>query len=335
MVNFCDVAVIGAGIAGLTCAKNLHNQGLKVLVFDKSRGVGGRLATRRLHNTCVEHGLPYLEIQGELSEKLITKLCQENIIQLWDGKVYELNSSDCLTITADVNRYFAPQGITAVAKFLAENLKVRRESKVIKISYTDNIFSLQLENNHEKIKAKYIVCAIPAPQALMLIENSPNLNLSSQLKQDLESVSFYPSIVVMAGYSTEYKLPEWQAVKFLNNESLKFLILDSSKRINNSQPVFVFHSSNEFAQQYLDTNNLDLPAQKLLKISSNLFMSWLVNPDWYQVHKWRYATVKNSFNKKFLRENNLLFCGDWCSGNSLEDALKSGINAAESLFVQL
>ena len=48
-----DIAVIGAGIAGLVCAQQLSQAGYSVVVVEKSRGLGGRLATRRLHGILV------------------------------------------------------------------------------------------------------------------------------------------------------------------------------------------------------------------------------------------------------------------------------------------
>lgn len=329
MINF-DVVVIGAGLSGLSCAKLLQSQGFKVLVLDKSKGIGGRLATRRLNNISIDHGLPYLSKQGELSEKLIKQLCEQNILQLWEGKVYELKSDHSVINSVPINRYFAPEGITSVAKYLGKDLEIKRQAKVTKISKDiDNNWLLNLENSPEQIKTKYVVCAIPAPQALILIENSHNLNLSPELIQDLTSVTFHPRLAVMAGYSTKYQLPKWQAIR-INNEDLMFVILDSSKRnnINNNESVFVFHSSAEFAHNYLDSDNLDLPAEKMLNLSTELLNFPFNKPNWYQIHRWRYATVKNGLDQGYLRENNLLFCGDWCQGNLLENALQSGIMAA-------
>jgi predicted NAD/FAD-dependent oxidoreductase len=331
MIKNYDIAIIGAGLSGLTCAKILQNKGFQVLVLDKSRGVGGRLATRRLHNTTVDHGLPYLLNQGELSKKLIQELTEQNILQLWPGEVYELKSPKNLVKSAPVNRYFAPEGITSVAKYIAQNLNIQRQAKVIQINKnSDNNWSLQLENNQEIIQAKCVVCAIPAPQALMLIENSPNLNLSPQLKEDLNSVSFHPRLVVMAGYTNENKLPPWQAIR-IKNEHLMFIILESSKRNNNQESVFVIHSTPEFADHYLDSENLDLAAQEMLDVGTNLTDFPFNKPNWYQIQRWRYATVKNSLNQGYLRDNNLFFCGDWCQGNLLENALESGILTANTI----
>ena len=69
-----DVAIIGAGLAGLTCAQQLHQVGYQVVIIEKSRGVGGRVATRRLQDTRADHGVRYLEPQGKLLQQLIDLL---------------------------------------------------------------------------------------------------------------------------------------------------------------------------------------------------------------------------------------------------------------------
>jgi len=339
-----ECVIIGAGISGLICAEGLQTMGFQVLVLDKSRGIGGRLATRRLHNTCVDHGLPYL-MKGKDGDQIlniiIDNLCENQIIEPWKGEIYELKADNSLEISAAVKRYFAKEGITSVAKYftknelIKENLPIKKEAKVIKISKdTDDNWLLSLENSEEKIRAKYVVFAIPAPQILMLIENSPDLNLSQELIDQLAAVTYHPRLVVMAGYSEEYELPKWQGIR-LNNEDLRFILLDSSKRNNpQNESVFVFHSTPEFADNYLDSENLDFPAKKLLNIASNLLNSWLEKPNWYSIQRWRYATVKNGLQKDNLTENNLFFCGDWClnEGSSLGNAIVSGVNTSNNLM---
>ena len=118
-LDLYDTIVIGAGLAGLTCARQLQQQGYKVIILDKSRGVGGRIATRRIDNIPVDRGLFFLEVQGKHTQKLIEQLRQQNIIQLWQSKFYQLDGEDNLQPIESVDRYIAPAGINAIAKYLA------------------------------------------------------------------------------------------------------------------------------------------------------------------------------------------------------------------------
>ncbi len=85
-----DIAVIGARIADLVYAQQLSQAGYSVVVVEKSRGLGGRLATRRLHGTLVDHGACYLKPKGELFRRFVEILRACHILEVWTDEVYEL-----------------------------------------------------------------------------------------------------------------------------------------------------------------------------------------------------------------------------------------------------
>jgi predicted NAD/FAD-dependent oxidoreductase len=68
------VAVIGAGIAGATCAASLHQAGWRVTVFEKSRGVGGRMATRRAQWLATDQATGPVDAEFDHGAQLITPL---------------------------------------------------------------------------------------------------------------------------------------------------------------------------------------------------------------------------------------------------------------------
>lgn len=323
--NIYDIAIIGAGLAGLTCAQHLQQQRYQVIVLDKSRGVGGRVATRRINNTCVDHGVPFLEIQGKQTEELIQQLTQAKILQLWDGKIYQLDSQNNLQPTPPIKRYIVPEGINTLAKYLARGLEINKQFQVTAIKPIANIWQILTESN-EQIKAKAIVMAIPAPQALPILESQVPTKLINQLRQ----VQFYPCITVMAGYDSQYlsDLPSWQGVRINNQTDLIWIALDSSKRDTATQPVFVFHSTAEFTQKYLDATDLQPAGKQLLQQAAFLLLPWLDSPQWLQVHRWRYSIPSHSLFLPCLSTTQplpLVCCGDWCIGNGVEDALISGL----------
>lgn len=93
-----DVAVIGAGIAGLVCAQQLTQAGYSVRIVEKSRGLGGRVATRRLYGTCADHGACYLKPKGELFGRLLELLHQRHVLEVWTDTVYDFKSGSGLTV---------------------------------------------------------------------------------------------------------------------------------------------------------------------------------------------------------------------------------------------
>lgn len=341
-----DVAIIGAGVAGLACAQQLHQSGYRVVVVEKSRGVGGRMATRRLETTCADHGVRYLESQGKFLPLLIDVLLRRRILQAWTDDVYQLNSTQPeLTNESEssrITRYVAPAGMTAVAKFLAKDLELWLNRRVETITPTaENTWHLQLNSPDETLReltANAVVMAIPAPQALMLVEPLAQ-TVPSDFLDSLNRVEFDPCITVMAGYKNEQlSLPSWQACDISNNSDLAWIGLDSSKRPNATAPIFVLQSTPEFANLYLDTEDLKPIGQQLLASAAELLIPGLDSPDWLQVHRWRYAFPSQALSQDYLYSPTplpLICCGDWCGGNLIDGALNSGIATAKEINQQL
>ncbi|MEH2448934.1 MAG: NAD(P)/FAD-dependent oxidoreductase [Nostoc sp.] len=337
-----DIAVIGAGIAGLVCAQQLTQAGYSVLVVEKSRGLGGRLATRRLHGTWADHGACYLKPKGELLGRFVEILRSRHILEVWTEEVYELTADAFLSEPKNRSpRYVAPQGMSAIAKSLAPGLEILLNQRVIAITPTpENSWRLTLESSNEELSAKALVVAIPAPQAVMLLSPLGKSVLDAVFLDNLRSVEFYPSISAIAGYSpTSQALPEWKALTFVDDADLAWIGLDSSKRPNPQQPHFVVQSSADFAQRHLESQDLQPAGQYMLqRAAESLALPWLNTPEWMQVHRWRYAFPSRPWHEAFLSTGTplpLICCGDWCGGNLVEDAMLSGLAAADEINHQL
>ncbi|MDZ8086250.1 MAG: NAD(P)/FAD-dependent oxidoreductase [Nostoc sp. DedQUE12b] len=337
-----DIAVIGAGIAGLVCAQQLSQAGYSVVVVEKSRGLGGRLATRRLHGTLADHGACYLKPKGELFRRFVEILRDRHILEVWTDDVYELTTGAPLSEPKNrTPRYVAPAGMSAIAKSLAPGLEILLNQRVIAITPTpENSWRLTLESSNEELTAKAIVVAIPAPQAVMLLEPLGESVLDAAFLDNLRSVEFYPSISAIAGYpSTSEPLPEWKALTFVDDADLAWIGLDSSKRPNSQQPHFVVQSSANFAQIHLESQDLQSAGQLMLqRAAESLSLPWLNTPEWMQVHRWRYAFPSRPWHEAFLSAGTplpLICCGDWCGGNLVEGAMLSGLAAADEINNQL
>jgi renalase len=336
-----DVAIIGAGIAGLVCAQQLSQAGYSVLVVEKSRGLGGRVATRRLHDTFADHGACYLKPKDEITTRFVELLCQHDVLKVWDGEFIDISSMelDDTTSSSTGGRYIAPQGMSSIGKFLAQGLNILLNQRVVAINQTPQKWSLTLEGSNEEVTAKALAIAIPAPQAFLLLQPLTSSIIDTKFINKLASVEFFPSITVMAGYSpSSQPLPQWNAVT-LQDEILAWIGYDSSKRINASQPILVVQSSANFAQTHLETPDLQPVGQQMLEVAAaKVKFPWLSNPEWMQVHRWRYAFPQNPLEETFLTAQTslpLVCCGDWCGGNLIAGAMHSGIAAANQINSQL
>ena len=307
-----DVAVVGAGIAGLVCAQQLRRSGYRVVVLEKSRGLGGRVATRRLAGTWADHGLRYLEAQGDLSTQLIQTLVQQNIVHQWAH-----------------SRYVAPDGITAIAKFLSAGLEIWRSQRVQALTpLPDRTWKLTLEAADQVVTASAVILAIPAPQALMLLEPIAD-RLPTASLEALRSVQFAPCITAIAAYPADHlaKLSEIQGQ--LPGSDLAWVGLEFSKQnspIGDSKVAIIVQSSAAFADRYLEQDDLITVGRHLIAEAK------LADPEELQVHRWRYAFVSHPWQEATLSFDSALWCcGDWCGGDRLENALQSGLATAAQL----
>ena len=334
-----NIIVIGAGMAGLVCAQQLTQAGYSVRVIDKSRGVGGRVATRRLHDTKADHGACYIKPRDELSQRLVKLLVSKGDLEIWTETLHiQDNFSSAIAHSPSSLPYTAPEGMNVIAKFMAQGLEIHRAQRINSITLTsENKWHLTSETSSDEFTASSVVVAIPAPQAVMLLESSAEL-LNNDFIEKLRSVEFFPALTVMAGYPDSCQQPEWKAITVKNNSVLGWIGLDSSKRKNPTQPHFVIHSSADFAEKYFESELQQVGKKILENAASDVNLSWLNNPQWMQVHRWRYAFPKTPLEQPFLAAETsspLVCCGDWCGGNLIESAMLSGIATAEYINSQL
>jgi renalase len=338
-----DVAIIGAGIAGLACAQALTQAGQNVILLDKSRGVGGRVATRRLHATHADHGTCYLSPANDPEfQHLIQDLLTAGILQIWTDTVYEFSTDHGLQPGRDRHpRYIAPAGMSAIAKFLTPHLNLRLNHLVTALTLQSDHWECAIANELP-VCAKAIALAIPAPQAMALVKSQPDPSAEfAVFLEQLTAVEFLPSLSVMAGYGSDLAVhwqstyPQVQAITFLDDPVLGWLGLDSSKRTAPVDSVFVLQSSAAFATTHLDSPDLQPAAQQMLAQAAQYFDPELAAPDWMQIHRWRYAFARSPLPAPYLIAPTalpLVCAGDWCGGRKVEDAYRSGTAIARHLL---
>ncbi len=327
-----DVVVIGAGLAGLICAQELQRSGLQVKIVEKSAGVGGRMATRRLQGTWADHGAQYISVHGEEFRRFITSLQKLGIVKEWTRSVIQLTpegmeSSDSAWFYP---RYTCPLGMTAIAKHLATDQEISLSTRIVRVRTEDKKWFLTMDTGAE-ISAKAIVSTLPAPQFLTLFENV--LSSAINLLKAVQSVKFNPNITIMAGYPQTQIIPsDWKAFRCVDDFILSWISCDSSKHPEQiTQPVFVFQSTSQFARQSLDEPDLEKVGKPMLQKAGEYLGTWLANPEWWQLQRWRYALVDEALGVDCLTTKiplPLVCAGDWCAGKNLEGAYTSGLAAA-------
>lgn len=342
MTNPLEIAIVGAGMAGVACAKALHTEGRSgIAIFEKSRGVGGRLTTRRMFDTCVDRGTCYISPKGDRFRALCDRLIAEGTIEIWTDTTHTLTTDGQILADPDIYpRYVAPGGMNQIAKYLATDLDIRFGQRAIAIQPEGKLWRLTIEDTEPIVVfARTIILAIPAPQAVDLLLPLAGI-LPAEWLNNLSAVDFYPSIAVAAGYTTT-QLAEWtatypqvKAVTCVDDPILAWLGVDSSKRSQPAPPVFVLQSTADFAAEYTHPADVTAASLFMLERASQRFLPWFSACQWQQPHLWRYAFPKSPRADTYLAIDDPapLFCaGDWCGGRKVEDAYLAGLAVAAQL----
>ena len=329
-----EIAVVGAGVAGLTAARALYDAGRQVIVLDKSRGLGGRLATRRLGQTHADHGVCYLKAKGHAFQSWIDDLTGRGVLRVWTDR---LHNPDRTPEARTLPRYASPEGATAIAKDLAIGLSIDRNQLITHINPIENGWQLISPDPHFQLTATTVILAIPAPQALPLVEAIADAEFVRQVR----SVEFAPCISAIAAYPTE-RLNDAnaiaiQGITFREDPLLGWIGFENTKHIHPHQPSVVIQSDRMFAQEHSESTDLQSIGQQLCDRAAEILNTdWITQPEILQVHRWKYAFAINPLNAKFLSAKTPypLHCiGDWCTGDRVEDAFSSG-SAIASLILQ-
>jgi renalase len=342
MTNPLEIAIVGAGMAGIVCAKELQSAGQQgIAIFEKSRGVGGRLTTRRMFDTCVDRGTCYISPKGEEFRALIDRLIVDNVVEIWTDKTHTLTAAGEMLADPDLYpRYVAPNGMNQIAKYLATDLDIRFGHRAISIVPDGNLWRLKLEGTESaEILARQVILAIPAPQAVDLLASLADI-LPGEFLASLKAVDFYPSIAIAAGY-TPTQLSEWEvaypqvkAITCTDDPILAWLGVDSSKRHQPAPPAFVLQSTAKFAAEYPHPEDTAAASLAMLERASDRFLPWFRESQWQQPHLWRYAFPKSPRSDDFLSIDlpAPLFCtGDWGRGRKVEDAYLAGLAVARAI----
>ena len=278
-----DVIVVGAGLAGLACARTLAAAGRRVLVVDKGRGVGGRCATRRIHGQAVDHGVAFYH--GDDPEFLAALAAvPATALPGWPHQIAGRGSACQPEAFAPGHTRLAfAEGMTAFPKALAHGLALRLETRVHAVLRTGEGLTLQLEEG-PPLRTRDLVLTPPAAQTQALLPEVAELASARAL---LELVPAQPCITVMLGYTATGPRPEFD-VLYPEDSAVQMIVHDSAKRRAPGQVVLVAQATRAWSRMHIDAD----PSQwqmTLVEQVARLVGPWAREPLWCESHRWRFA----------------------------------------------
>lgn len=315
-----DVAVIGAGWAGLTAAAALQDAGKTVVVVEKARGPGGRSSTRRQNGLSFDHGAQYFTARGADFRNQAEAWRDLGLVATWDPALEVVGERPGNAGTSPAERWVGVPGMNAVPHALARRLDCRFGWPVQRIDF-DSSWRLTSGDGEPLEARQLIVTAPPAQASALLGETHP-------LSKTLNAVPMAPCWALLVGF--DRPLDTELEGAFVNQGPLSWLARNSRKP-GRSGEAWVAHASPDWSKA-----QLELEAQGATNALYDAFVELVPaavgrKPSVLQAHRWRYSMAPEPLDQGCLHhpEQNLTLAGDWCAGNRIEGAWTSGRAAAQ------
>jgi renalase len=330
-VTACDVLIVGAGIAGLTAAKHLRAAGQNVLVLEKSRGLGGRAATRRWDGMPVDHGAQFFTARSPAFKEQVQDWLDRGVCFEWTRGLHRATKDGPKAPEDDsFPRYACREGMNSLGRDLAgpDPSFVLRESKVTTINRHASAWQLQTEDGRTFTSRALLVTA-PPPQAAALLEKAAPAAVAK-----LAATPMSPCLALAARYPRR-EFP-WRGIQAPNHAVVSWIGHDTSKRpdLHPEATVLMIHASPNFSQDNFDTEE-SVVSKYLLEAASEIAGSDLTTPESTFLQRWRYALGADGGSDDallFPDEAPLVLAGDAIAGGKIEGAWLSGRAAAKNLL---
>lgn len=309
------IAIIGTGLSAIFSAIHLRkNTDLEINLFDKARGLGGRLATRRAEGGKFDHGAQYFSIARINNLPEIQMLINEGVINNIEDK--------------DI--YFSPDGMTNIAKKLLIDFNIFKEHKLVSIDKENENYKLFFENG-STFNSDYIIMSCPMPQSLEIL-NKSKIDYDNNLIKDLEDLSYFPCIVVMIKSEIKLSNLEKHIGTDVDSKDISWIGDNYGKKVSSIENYYTIQCSPEFSYENFE-NEYDETNKKLKHEMEKIFGS---NYQILSNHKWRYSIPKNFYqgdNSLVINQKNFLgLCGDIFTNGRFDGAITSGLSIADKFL---
>ena len=326
-VSTLEVAVVGAGLAGLVCAGRLREAGHAVTVFEKSRGPGGRAATRREGGLAFDHGAQYFTVRDPEFGRIVERWQALGVVRRWRGEVAVLGDGGGGAAGTEVERWVGVPGMSALGRQLAGELAVRYGTRVAELAREGEVWRLAGDDGAELGRYQAVVVSAPPAQTAVLLERAAPL-----VAARAAGVRMAPCWAVMAAFEGPLGLPFCGAF-VVGGSPLAWIACNSSKPGRGSElETWVLHASPEWSAQRLE-DPPEAVGPALLRAAGELLGRSLDRPVHLREHRWRYALPLATLEERCLVDDSgsIVVCGDWCAGPRIEGAVLSGLAAASAL----
>jgi len=330
------IAVVGGGVAGATCARTLADHGLNVEVYDKGRGAGGRLSTRRAESgedeiVRFDHGAPSFEVEDERFRRYLEAWREQGIVARWTGRFVELAGPDAEPVEREADRFVGTPKMNQLVRHLGADLDVSFGVRVGSLEDDGGRWRVIDEHGESLGVFDAVVATPPAPQTAELLEGT-----GTPLLAAVREARMLPIWTAMISFDSE--VPVDFDVARIRGGPLGLAVRNASKPGRGAAETWVLHASHEWSSERLEEGREEV-AEALERAFRDLARGGVrgVGVAHRSAHRWRYGRVDDAAGRDALYDESraLVLAGDWVAGPGVERAFLSGCAAAGHLLREL
>ncbi len=323
------VVVIGAGLAGLSAARVLHDAGHDVTVIDKSRGVGGRMATRRIGDAVFDHGAQFFTVRSGEFGAVVDTAVEAGAVEVW---CHGFDGHD------GYPRYRGAAGMTSLAKHLrtglaADGVVFRLGERIEQVSASGIGWSLNAVSS--SYVADAVVVTSPAPQTLDLLD-AGHVSVDAELRESLDSIDWKRAFALMLVLDGPSAMTDVGGDQRTEHDLFTFVADNHLKGIS-PVPALTLHTNGEFTLERWDDDCEAVRAELIAAASRWIGSAAVVDS---QLHAWKFAAPRPALAQPFAELQSpdgapLLLAGEAFGGPKVEGAFRSGLAAGSALADRL
>jgi len=309
------VIIVGAGLSGLMAARSCTAAGHDVTVFDKGRSVGGRLATRRIGTSTLDHGAQFFTVRSAEFAHHVEEWLLAGVIREW-----------CRGFANDDGhpRYVGTNGMTSIAKYLATDIDVRCNSLVFSLRRNNSSWTVITDDGIEH-EADRVILTAPLPQSFSLMFSG-----GIEMPTELRSIDYDRTLCLLVTLdSHHHNVPTPGGLQ--NPDDVFSFIGDNQAKGIAASPALTFHANPRWSLEHFDNNSTQTHAQLLILAEPYIGTARVLES---QFKKWRFATPQTTWPQPCWVDatKTLAIAGDAFNGPRVEAAALSGTAAVVALF---
>jgi predicted NAD/FAD-dependent oxidoreductase len=320
------VAVIGAGLSGLVVARRLAPLA-EVVLYEKSRGLGGRMATRYAGEFEFDHGAQFFTARSREFRAFIQPLIDSGTVREWRANFARYDRTRMLNLRPwrdGTPRYVGVPRMNSVGKALSAGLTISLGTTITRVERSREGWVLSHENGAESGPFDWLVLTCPSAQTALLARDHPTLSSFCDRRR------MQACFALMLGFAGRIDI-DWDAAE-IHNADVRLIAVNSSKPGRSEPFTMVVHSSNNWADAHID-DIAEAVSDHLIDEASSITGQDLRRAAHQQLHRWRYASIGELPGPPYFLDDDarLAACGDWCVRGRIEAAFTSSSGLADAL----